>query len=205
MLHLQPAKQSHPATLDRAQLARSLLLLLLAAALTPVVHGQSASQHTYSAICVVAKDENRYLAEWVQYHKCLGELRCPPATGNTATRVAWSRDLLLVQHKHLLPTCTNPTASHDLCTGIGKIYLYDHNSATPLASAISSYVQEGFVEHIPFEGKWSQGLQLASCSLCRDESYPPSHDDSWQKHHVAPSQTNVPHHSQEHGLPATTC
>lgn len=28
---------------------------------------------TYSALCVVAKDENRYIAEWVQYHKCLGE------------------------------------------------------------------------------------------------------------------------------------
>lgn len=98
MLHRQRAQQRHPATLGRAQLARSFpLLLLLAAALTPA-HGQSASQHTYSAICVVAKDENRYLAEWVQYHKCLGEHRCLPATGNTATPVAWSRDLLLVQH-----------------------------------------------------------------------------------------------------------
>lgn len=36
--------------------------------------------------------------------------------------------------------------------GIGKIYLYDHNSTIPLSTAISSYVQEGFVEHIPFQG-----------------------------------------------------
>ncbi len=26
----------------------------------------------YSAICVVAKNENRYIREWVEYHKCLG-------------------------------------------------------------------------------------------------------------------------------------
>lgn len=45
-----------------------------------VAHANSAAdqqQHsggsTYSALCVVAKDENRYIAEWVQYHKCLGE------------------------------------------------------------------------------------------------------------------------------------
>ena len=27
----------------------------------------------YSAICAVAKNENRYIHEWVKYHRCLGE------------------------------------------------------------------------------------------------------------------------------------
>ena len=29
---------------------------------------------SYSAICVVANNENAYLREWLHYHKCLGEL-----------------------------------------------------------------------------------------------------------------------------------
>ena len=28
---------------------------------------------TYSAICAVARDENRYIREWVLYHLCIGE------------------------------------------------------------------------------------------------------------------------------------
>ncbi len=30
------------------------------------------SDSQYSAICVVAKNENRYLREWLEYHRCLG-------------------------------------------------------------------------------------------------------------------------------------
>lgn len=30
-------------------------------------------QQHYSALCVIAKNENRYLREWLQYHRCLGE------------------------------------------------------------------------------------------------------------------------------------
>ena len=26
----------------------------------------------YSALCAVAKNENRYVSEWVKYHRCLG-------------------------------------------------------------------------------------------------------------------------------------
>jgi hypothetical protein len=26
----------------------------------------------YSALCVVAKNENKYLREWLEYHRCLG-------------------------------------------------------------------------------------------------------------------------------------
>ena len=26
----------------------------------------------YSALCVVGKDENQYIPEWLDYHKCIG-------------------------------------------------------------------------------------------------------------------------------------
>lgn len=29
----------------------------------------------YSALCVIAKNENRYLREWLHYHQCLGRYR----------------------------------------------------------------------------------------------------------------------------------
>lgn len=32
-----------------------------------------AAKDGYSALCVVGKNENRYVREWVEYHKCLGE------------------------------------------------------------------------------------------------------------------------------------
>lgn len=44
--------------------------LLLAYGLTAAA---SAKPGGYSALCVVGKDENLYVREWVDYHKCLGE------------------------------------------------------------------------------------------------------------------------------------
>jgi hypothetical protein len=43
----------------------SLLIILNTKAATSL-------RQTYSALCAVAKDENRYVNEWVKYHKCLG-------------------------------------------------------------------------------------------------------------------------------------
>jgi hypothetical protein len=58
-----------------------LLLVLLAALLAPpCAPMQPASRQVvhpgypqgYSALCVVARDENIYVKEFVQYHRCLG-------------------------------------------------------------------------------------------------------------------------------------
>lgn len=40
-----------------------------------------------------------------------------------------------------------------LRAGVGRIYLYDHQSRKPMSDEIQSYIQEGFVKYIPFEGK----------------------------------------------------
>jgi hypothetical protein len=37
--------------------------------------------------------------------------------------------------------------------GIGKIYLYDHNSDAPLSTEVQKDIQDGFVEYIPFAGE----------------------------------------------------
>lgn len=49
------------------------LLLLLTLELTAAA-ADSPRSHPggYSALCVVGKDENLYVREWVEYHKCLG-------------------------------------------------------------------------------------------------------------------------------------
>lgn len=91
---------------SKIRLGISLVLLLLQCALQSSSSAIPATQ-PYSALCVIAKDENRYIEEWVQYHRCLG---------------------------------------------IGKIYLYDHNSQIPMVNNIKSFVDEGFVEHIMFDG-----------------------------------------------------
>eukprot|EP00798_Chlamydomonas_sp_ICE-L_P017856 gene17854-24243_t len=36
------------------------------------VWGNTKRKGQYSALCVVAKDENQYIEEWVHYHQCLG-------------------------------------------------------------------------------------------------------------------------------------
>ena len=46
----------------------NVLLLLLLPASSHQEHG------SYSALCVVGKNENRYIREWVEYQKCLGEV-----------------------------------------------------------------------------------------------------------------------------------
>ena len=52
-----------------------LCLLVLCA--VSLFHSISSSETrdlgNYSAICAVAKDENRYIREWAEYHLCLGE------------------------------------------------------------------------------------------------------------------------------------
>ena len=40
-----------------------------------------------------------------------------------------------------------------LRAGVGRIYLYDHQSRKPMSDEIQSYIQEGFVKYIPFEGR----------------------------------------------------
>ncbi|KAG1679436.1 hypothetical protein FOA52_007728 [Chlamydomonas sp. UWO 241] len=56
-----------------------LLAAMLMAVLPPhallVLHARAehgGDQDSYSAICAVARDENNYILEWVEYHKCLG-------------------------------------------------------------------------------------------------------------------------------------
>jgi len=74
------------------------------------------SQEHYSAICVIAKNENKYLREWLQYHRCLG---------------------------------------------IGKVYIYDHNSTIPMSHNITDFIEEGFVEYSPITGshqKYKEGF-----------------------------------------------
>ena len=63
-----------------ARLVPLLLLVLLLDGATALVGSSSSKPATikdYSAICVIAKDENRYLREWAEYHRCLGA--CAPA------------------------------------------------------------------------------------------------------------------------------
>lgn len=50
-----------------ASVAELLLWLLFTAAAAV-----SSTPDNYSALCVVAKNENFYLREWVEYHQCLG-------------------------------------------------------------------------------------------------------------------------------------
>jgi hypothetical protein len=56
---------------------RAALLALLAgaAAAAPIMQltgPAAASSVGYSALCAVGRNENRYVREWVEYHKCLG-------------------------------------------------------------------------------------------------------------------------------------
>lgn len=46
--------------------------------------GSTAQNSGSSALCVVAKDENHYLVEWVRYHRCLGEV----------LNLCWQREVL---------------------------------------------------------------------------------------------------------------
>ena len=36
--------------------------------------GNQTEPTSYSALCAVARDENRYIREWVEYHRCMGEV-----------------------------------------------------------------------------------------------------------------------------------
>lgn len=75
--------------------AQALMLVLHMALLaSSVVAAVGAAQSiantsSYSAICVIAKDEQRYVREWVDHHLCLGE------------------------HQWLLCTCRAPQSSPD--------------------------------------------------------------------------------------------
>mmetsp|Transcript_25777 Transcript_25777/g.56161 ORF Transcript_25777/g.56161 Transcript_25777/m.56161 type:complete len:401 (+) Transcript_25777:202-1404(+) len=88
-----------------------VLLLLLSSCITPMQLVSAGyvprPRSSYTAICVVAKNENRYIREWVLYHTCLG---------------------------------------------VGKIYLYDHNSTVPMSSEIGDLIEQGVVEVISIEG-----------------------------------------------------
>ncbi len=75
-----------------------------------------AAKDGYSALCVVGKNENRYVREWVEYHKCLGECvggnvgpgessRGGMAGGAAPacyTQCRWLRGCFCTQH---LPSC----------------------------------------------------------------------------------------------------
>lgn len=71
-----------------------LLLLLLADGLVQAAPSPAAAANStyvgYAAICVVGKNENRYIREWVDYHKCLGGLHRPNTTTPTRACVGCS-------------------------------------------------------------------------------------------------------------------
>jgi hypothetical protein len=102
------------------------------------------SEETYSAICVVAKNENRYIAEWIEYHRCLGEQPNLHACS-------------LHAGPHSCPHARMPPALHSL-PGVGRIYLYDHNSSTPMREVIQEHIDSGFVKYINFQGETMRGM-----------------------------------------------
>lgn len=62
---------------DRRQQRRAAVLEALLTGLfifCKAIYGSAEAAGGYAAICAVAKNENRYVREWVEYHKCLGKL-----------------------------------------------------------------------------------------------------------------------------------
>jgi len=54
--------------------------------------------------------------------------------------------------------------------GVGRVYLYDHNSTWPLAGLLTDYLHEGFVEYNYFVGAllvWGDGWLPPVCSLIK--------------------------------------
>ncbi len=105
------------------------VLTLMLAARSSGVKGQ---QHGYSAVCAVAKNENRYVREWLTYHKCIGEHTCIASS---------------------VPMQTGCYDHGARCVGINKIYLYDHQSIVPLDGEIKDFLEQGFAEYISFNGQ----------------------------------------------------
>jgi hypothetical protein len=62
-------QEAHHAMVCIILIAVGFVLLLNRSTVAVPLHGHVSA---YSAICVVARNENRYISEWVQYHKCLG-------------------------------------------------------------------------------------------------------------------------------------
>eukprot|EP01025_Chloroclados_australasicus_P062856 TRINITY_DN8273_c0_g1_i4.p1 TRINITY_DN8273_c0_g1~~TRINITY_DN8273_c0_g1_i4.p1 ORF type:complete len:359 (-),score=10.44 TRINITY_DN8273_c0_g1_i4:359-1435(-) len=79
--------------------------------------------HAYVALCLIAKDENKFIREWIQYHKYIG---------------------------------------------VGKIYVFDHNSQTPLKFEIQDYIDQNLVTYRYITNEWesdSYGLNKYNISF----------------------------------------
>ena len=91
---------------QRRQWALLLALVAAAASMRPAVAaaaaaGTTAAADGYSALCVVGKNENLNVREWVEYHKCLGEPQLPCMQGGCPL--------------HWLQQYRTPSTLHDVC------------------------------------------------------------------------------------------
>ena len=57
---------------NKASLALALLYFIEAYSVTFSGGPEEPQYLTYSALCAIAKNENRYVLEWAHYHKCIG-------------------------------------------------------------------------------------------------------------------------------------
>lgn len=79
--------------------------------MTKLLPGLNRSYKYYVAICCIAKNEDDYLFEWIDYH---------------------------------------------LRIGVNHFFIYDNDSARPIATTLSRYVEGGFVTVEPIEGRAQQ-------------------------------------------------
>ncbi|PNH06720.1 hypothetical protein TSOC_006889 [Tetrabaena socialis] len=110
-----------------AKLGALLLLLLAGASARKLAHHEPG----YLAICLLARDGNRSLREWIEYH---------------------------------------------FFAGVDKVFVFDHNSTTPMLSEVSDYAAEGRIHYtyltsdVPQELPLAEGLQGRVFRQCFEQA-----------------------------------
>lgn len=140
-----------------------LSLLVCPAAVAAAAASGSGSDAGYSALCAVGRNENRYVREWVDYHKCLGEssrvLSCEGAAHRARARnpVAqpvhkhFTADTIVHPYRCHVVGATSPSQSYPLTPpGFSRIYLYDHGSSVPMSSELGPHLDSGFLHYVNF-------------------------------------------------------
>lgn len=86
----------------------------------------------------------------------LPRMRTATLQSGSSTTAAW-----VSTGSHVRAPSMLALAAADLapcaCTGIGRIYLYDHNSSAPMNDAIQEHIDSGFVKYINFQGARGRG------------------------------------------------
>eukprot|EP01023_Acetabularia_acetabulum_P062067 TRINITY_DN7576_c0_g3_i3.p2 TRINITY_DN7576_c0_g3~~TRINITY_DN7576_c0_g3_i3.p2 ORF type:complete len:341 (+),score=20.43 TRINITY_DN7576_c0_g3_i3:223-1245(+) len=72
---------------------------------------EASPEGTYIGLCLIAKNENKFLREWVDYHKYIG---------------------------------------------VGKFYIYDHNSTIPMNAIVEDYISSGLVLYKYLTDEWRE-------------------------------------------------